>query len=145
MTRDNLEKRNMGKPTQCEFCGEPESITHLFFDCIVEREIWTSVSMFLKVQIGTNYESIARFWPANKNHSATNTICTAVLWGIWKNRNAMIFDGQTWLCVKQVWWLILKAVKKWRLIFKPKMQARVDQFSHHVSTLLRTPGALPWR
>jgi hypothetical protein len=24
----------------------------------------------------------------------------------------MIFDGQTWLCVKQVWWLILKAIKK---------------------------------
>jgi hypothetical protein len=144
MTRDNLEKRNMGKPTQCEFCGEPESITHLFFDCIVAREIWTSVSMFLKVQIGTTYESIARFWPANKNHSAMNTICAAVLWGIWKNRNAMIFDGQTWLCIKQVWWLILKAVKKWRLIFRPEMQTRVDQFSHHDSTLLRTPGALPW-
>jgi hypothetical protein len=41
-----------------------------------------------------------------------NTICAAVIWDIWKNRNAMIFDGQTWLCVKQVWWLILKVVKK---------------------------------
>jgi hypothetical protein len=74
-----------------------------------------------------------------------NTICAAVLWGIWKNRNVVIFDGQTWLCVKQVWWLILKAVKKWRLIFKPEMQASVDHFSHHISTLLRTLGALPWR
>jgi hypothetical protein len=56
MTRDNLEKRYMGKPTQCEFFCEPESITHLFFHCIVAREIWTLVSIFLKVQVGTNYK-----------------------------------------------------------------------------------------
>jgi hypothetical protein len=61
----------------------------------VAREIWKSVSFFLDVQVGSNYESIARFWPANKNHAAMNAICAAVLWSIWKSRNAMIFYGQT--------------------------------------------------
>jgi hypothetical protein len=81
-----------------------------FFECVVAREVYKSVSSFLEIQVGANYESIAR-WPANKNHSAMNTICAVVLWSIWKNRNAMIFYGQTWLCTKQVWWLILKAIK----------------------------------
>jgi hypothetical protein len=112
MTRDNLEKRNLGKPTTCEFCSELETITHLFFECVVAKEVWKSVSLFFYIQIGSDYESIARFWLSNKKHAAMNTICATVLWSIWKSRNAMIFDGQTWLCTKQVWWLILKAIKK---------------------------------
>jgi hypothetical protein len=112
---------------------------------LVAREIWKSVSFFIGFQIGSNYKSISRFWLANKNHVAINTICAAVPWSFWKSRNDMIFYGQTWLCTKQVLWLILKAIKNWRLIFKTEMLAKVDHFSQHISTLLRTPDALPWR
>lgn len=34
VTRDNLDKRNMGKPLDCVFCFEHESIDHLFVLCV---------------------------------------------------------------------------------------------------------------
>jgi hypothetical protein len=95
MTRDNLKKRHLGKPISCEFCSEPETISHLFFDCIVARRSWSSVSNFLNLQLGSDFESVARFWLANKKHWVTNSICAAVMWSIWKTRNSMIFDGQS--------------------------------------------------
>jgi hypothetical protein len=40
MTRDNLQKRNLGKPVCCMFCSDNESVEHLFFRCIVAKNIW---------------------------------------------------------------------------------------------------------
>jgi hypothetical protein len=144
MTRDNLEKRHLGKPISCEFCSENESISHLFFECIVAKRIWISTSNFLNLQLGSDFESIAKYWLANKKHSVTNSICAAILWSIWKTRNAMIFDNQLWLCSKQVWWLILKTIRKWKLIWKEEMLEKMDQFTQHISSILRAPEALPW-
>ena len=73
-----------------------------------------------------------------------NTICDAVLWSIWKNWNAMIFNNQTWLSLKQVWWLILRSLRKWRLIFKAETLERMDIFTLRLSVILKTPDALPW-
>ena len=94
MTHDNLEKRNIGKPLDCVFCNDLESIDHLFFKCIVASSIWKSVSAFFNRDIGSDYLSVARLWIANKKHAALNTICAAVLWCIWKHRNALIFDNK---------------------------------------------------
>jgi mannosylglycoprotein endo-beta-mannosidase len=38
MTRDNLQKRNLGKPVCCMFCSENESIELLFFRCIIAKK-----------------------------------------------------------------------------------------------------------
>ena len=144
MTRDNLLKRKMHKPTDCVFCKELEPIDHLFFECIIAKEIWYYVSIFFGFNIGSNFLSLATFWISNKKHASTNAICAAVLWGIWKFRNALIFDNQTWLCMKQVWWQILKSIKKWRLIFKPHMLERIDSFEQLIQGKLREIPALPW-
>ena len=87
-------ERNMNKPTDCVFCSEMETITHLFFDCIVAKEIWENVSKILGFSLGTSFESIARFWVANKKHAVLNTICSIILWSLWKSRNALIFDQE---------------------------------------------------
>ena len=134
----------MHKPVDCVFCKELETIDHLFFDCIVSKEIWCSVSSFFGFNVGSCYLSIAKFWISNKKHAATNAICAAVLWGIWKSRNALIFDNQTWLCMKQVWWMILRTIKKWGLLFKPHMLERVDSFEQMIMRKLKEIPALPW-
>jgi hypothetical protein len=82
MTRDNLEKRRLGKPIACEFCSEQETIFHLFFDCIVTKRIWSYVSNFLNLQLGSDFESVSKFCLANKEHYVTNSICAAILWSI---------------------------------------------------------------
>jgi hypothetical protein len=38
LTWDNLEKRRKLDDSSCLFCGEMESIAHLFFECVVARK-----------------------------------------------------------------------------------------------------------
>jgi hypothetical protein len=143
MTRDNLQKRNLNKPLECVFCKEHETIHHLFFDCIVARNVWEKVSEFFGLPPVSTYLSVARFWLANTKHAAQNTIYSTVLWSIWKIRNALVFDNQQWICLKQVWALVLRTLRKWRLIFKDFMLTQVDQFSTMVTQVLRSPCTLP--
>jgi hypothetical protein len=139
MTRDNLQKRNLGKPTCCVFCHEEETISHLFFNCIVAKLVWDEVSAFFGLNIGRDYLSIAKFWVSNKKHQALNSICAATLWGIWKCRNALIFDSKTWISMKQVLFLIMNTLKKWRLLFKEAMLPQVDSFISLASSIIRAP------
>ena len=102
LTRDNLGKcREVSDPT-CLFCSEKESISHLFFECCVARNIWLIISELLNQDIGANFESIARFWVANKRHKFTNVVASSVIWSLWKLRNEMCFQGVTWTGMKRV-------------------------------------------
>jgi hypothetical protein len=65
-TVDNLSKRGMSKPTQCRFCMEEESINHLFFDCVIARNVWSYACEFYGFDIGADYLSVAGKW-LNKN------------------------------------------------------------------------------
>jgi hypothetical protein len=44
LTRDNLEKRQKLDNNRCMFCDEKESVEHLFFSCVVARQVWVVVS-----------------------------------------------------------------------------------------------------
>ena len=46
--------------------------------------------------------------------------------------------------MKQVWWMILRSIKKWRLLFKPHMLERVDSFEQMIMRKLKEIPALPW-
>jgi hypothetical protein len=72
LTRDNLAKRREVSDTTCLMCNELESVTHLFFDCCVANLVWSTISDLLGLNLGENFESVARLWLANKNHELTN-------------------------------------------------------------------------
>jgi hypothetical protein len=40
LSRDNLAKRQHVPDPSCMFCYEEESVTHLFFECVVAKEMW---------------------------------------------------------------------------------------------------------
>ena len=46
MTKDNLFRRWIEKSKECMFCSEEETISHLFFDCVIPKVIWDFVSDF---------------------------------------------------------------------------------------------------
>ena len=46
MTVDNLYRRGVFKPLECQFCLECESINHLFFDCVVAKYVWNLFQKF---------------------------------------------------------------------------------------------------
>ena len=101
-TRDNLKKRSDVSDPTCLFCNELESITHLFFDCCVAVNVWKVVTEVIDVNIGSDYESIARLWVANKIFFIANVISSAILWSLWKLRNEICFQGMVWTGMRMV-------------------------------------------
>ena len=82
LTRDNLAKRRRVSDPTCLFCADKESINHLFFDGCIAKIIWECISELLNLSLGQDFESVARFWLANKRHGVTNAVFSAVLWSI---------------------------------------------------------------
>jgi hypothetical protein len=109
-TVDNLNKRGMSKPLQCRFCMEEESITHLFFGCVVARNVWTYACEFLGFDIGADFLSVAGKWLNKGKFCVENMISTVVLRGIWLVRNDFVFHQhqQVWSDVKLILRRILK-------------------------------------
>lgn len=87
MTRDNMQKRNMGKPVECVFCLEHESVQHLFFDCLITKLVWEEISSFFSKQLGISVELMTSCWVAGKKMDTINSVVAAVLWSLWKHRN----------------------------------------------------------
>jgi hypothetical protein len=61
LTRDNLCKRKEISDKTCLFCTEPESITHMFFECCVANLIWQELSCLFDKPIGADFESVVRW------------------------------------------------------------------------------------
>jgi hypothetical protein len=73
MTRDNLRRRGFPKPMECSFGKEFESVHHLFFDCIVSRQIWALVEKLFNYRV-EKYLDIASRWLCNKKFLQFNFI-----------------------------------------------------------------------
>jgi hypothetical protein len=92
-TRDNLEKRKKLDDNRCLFCNEPESMSHLFFECCVARLVWSEIAENSGKGIGTDFESVARLWVADKKYKVLNVCSAVALWAIWKLRSEFCFQG----------------------------------------------------
>ena len=136
MTRDNLRKRHIIQPLDCVFCSEQETNTHLFFECIVAKNIWLFAADHFQVRIGIGYESVARFWVSNKKNSALNIVSLAVLWCLWKYRNSIIFNNTIWTSISQVWRLILRTLKFWAILAPEKWQGTSRELHDSASYVL---------
>ena len=138
MTKDNLRKRQIIKPEECLFCSDKESVQHLMFECIVAKNIWAIISETFAVNIGTSFESVARYWVSNSKNSALNSVCAAVMWNLWKFRNDLVFNGVLWINIKQVWRRILSSVQSWRLLAREQFP-QLDSFCQAINKLLLSP------
>ena len=58
----NLSVRKKLEDVSCLFCTEDESVHHLFFDCVVSKQIWAIISECLDISIGDNFTSIGTMW-----------------------------------------------------------------------------------
>ena len=104
-------------------CTEDESVTHLFFDCVVAEQIWTNISRVLEIRCGGNFESVGKLWISNKRHLVVNAFTCAALWGLWKLRNLLCFQNGLWQDVPNVLWKIAGLIHNWRILYpSEKMQ-----------------------
>jgi hypothetical protein len=91
LTTDNLSKRKALDDVSCLFCSEPETVSHLLFECSVAKCAWDALSEMLKIQLGWDFESVAKLGMQNKKYKIANIVTSAMLWTLWKFRNDIVF------------------------------------------------------
>jgi hypothetical protein len=102
LTRDNLSKHRKVDDKSCLFCNEHEIVHHLFFDCVVAKVIWGCISDVFDKDIGTAFQSVARWWISENKNSVLNIFSSAVLWTLWSTRNDLSFQDKSWPGVKEI-------------------------------------------
>jgi hypothetical protein len=79
LTRDNLAKRQ--EITRCLFCDKKESSQHLFFDCVVAKNMWKGISDIVGKDIGSSFDIVGVCWLSEKKYMNINIVSSATLWG----------------------------------------------------------------
>ncbi|PNT70933.1 hypothetical protein BRADI_2g20066v3, partial [Brachypodium distachyon] len=142
---NNLAKRRHVDDPTCVFCGEQESISHLFFDCVVSKLTWNLISDILGITIGSDFESVGRWWISTNRHAAHDIVSTAILWTIWPYRNAICFQGKQWRNAQELWNGAIAPCRKWKILCREKCSLELEQFiramERRQSELLR----IAWR
>ena len=107
--------------------------------------VWPIISDLVGAQVGTDFESVARWWLSNNKNTALNVVCGVVLWAIWKLRNEMCFQGKVWPGVRDIWRRVVVELHLWKVLSKDavsKLLARNIFFLNKMSgELLR----IAWR
>jgi hypothetical protein len=94
-TKDNLLERNCLGSASCQYCHENETISHLFFECVAAKIVWS----FAATTIGApdRSENFTQFFwwfprliPASRNVQIAGL--AAICWTIWKLRNRACFE-----------------------------------------------------
>jgi hypothetical protein len=81
LTRDNLRKKGIPKPLECSLCKEIESVSHLFFDCLISRLLWHEVQEIFNAEI-KDFLSLASKWLCSKRFLQLNVVSSAIIWTI---------------------------------------------------------------
>jgi len=74
---DNLSIMPCAQYESCLFCNEKESVFHLFFDCVVAKQIWVYISECFGFNVGMNFESIGNMWLSRKKFIVHNILTSA--------------------------------------------------------------------
>jgi hypothetical protein len=64
----------------CLFYNERESIQHLFFSCVVAKQLWHALSKIFDIQLIASFEDIGKFWLSNKHNGVLNMFTSAAVW-----------------------------------------------------------------
>ena len=107
--------------------------------------VWKLVAEVIGVNIGSDYESVAKLWVANKKHVVTNVISSAVLWSLWKLRNEICFQGVFWLGTKMVLIRIAKMLRGWFSMFKREIGVLLESRIVRMEELSRRPTQIDWK
>jgi hypothetical protein len=57
-----------------------------------------------------------------------NVVSSAILWGVWNNRNNLVSNKVAWINMKQVWRLVLLYTRNWKVPFKGLEGEKLGQF-----------------
>lgn len=116
LTRDNLSKRQVVEDITCLFCAESESVAHLFFYCIVAKEIWTVIAEIFNFAIRCSMSDLAVLWCVDNKKSVVAISCVAVIWSIWTLRNDLCFQGSVWTSTQTLLGRVSAMLHQWKIL-----------------------------
>jgi hypothetical protein len=109
----------VGESSLCVLCGEEqETATHLFLYCEIAQLIWMEIFYWLKVHFGLPQSLFSLLncllcVGDPKARKGRLMICCAVIWTIWKFRNAVLFDNGAGTITELVEGVKLNSWKWW--------------------------------
>ena len=62
LTKDNFAKRNWNGCMKCAFCGEHETVEHLFIECPLAKLLWRTVNFTFNLPPPTNITNLFGNW-----------------------------------------------------------------------------------
>jgi hypothetical protein len=74
--------------------------------------------VWLTRTVGTDFESVASSWIANKKFIVCNIVSSVVIWVLWELRNALCFQGVPWSEMKRVFAMVEMMLSSWSPMFK---------------------------
>lgn len=103
------------------------------------------ISELLGIQLGGDYESVARLWIANKRHFITNAVSSAVVWSLWKLRNELCFQGTVWTGMKMVLVRIARTLRGWLAMYKKETGEVLEGLIVSLEDLSKRPAQIAWK
>jgi hypothetical protein len=67
---------------------------------VVAGQLWEIISSLFARNIGSDFESVTRWWISENKNSVLNIFSSAVMWVLWTVRNERCFQGLKWPGVK---------------------------------------------
>ena len=99
-------------------------------------------------QVGTDFVSVGTMWISNRKFIVENVFCAAALWGLWKLRNSLCFQGSLWIDVRV---LIVKVTTMLQNQSSLCPKKKIPDFLDHLDKLKsfatrphRLPGLVRW-
>ena len=119
LTKDNLLKRQWTGCSKCVFCGEQETVEHLFISCPLAKLLWRTVNFTSDITPPTNISNMFADWldGIDKRSKAKIRIgVSALCWTIWRVRNDIIFNQKNNFNFLQVIHMAAHWVQSWALL-----------------------------
>ena len=93
-----LLKKGWKGEKKCVLCGKDESIDHLFFSCSAASFLWSLVRCVCGFKtVPSNVKDCFGEWIRKFNKDDKKMVLvgiSALLWAIWKSRNAIVFENK---------------------------------------------------
>jgi hypothetical protein len=144
LPRDNLVKRRPVEDGSCLFCAEQESVAHLFFDRCIAMAFWCWIIEITGVELGSDFESIDRFWILGNKYKMLNVLSSPVLWTLRKTRNILCFKDYQWRDLRELVGQCARMLRDWRMLQKPEDAAMLDSWIQALEKRRALSMALPW-
>ena len=102
-TADRRRRHGLDAHDNCWFCDqELETTNHMLVNCSFAKEIWWTVLSWMECSCSFpepmqlhQWWNHVRFMQVKERRRGLDTLVMLILWSLWKERNARLFDGHS--------------------------------------------------